>query len=146
MSSYTERELEIKAVIDNLIHTATNYDVETLEDIYHNELQVYMLGMTGELQVANKGTFTSLFSQKRDAGDPPMNTWSEFHNIDVKNDSAHVLLSRKNDLSGTPMKLHLSIDLHKSADRWQVIREVIFLFPEITYNTESNNHSENTHV
>ncbi|GLS83728.1 MULTISPECIES: nuclear transport factor 2 family protein [Gammaproteobacteria] len=146
MSSYTASELEIKAVIDNLINTATNYDVETLEEIYHNDLQVYMLGMTGELQIANKEIFTSLFSKKRDAGDPPMNTWSELHKIDVKNDSAHVLLSRKNDLSGTPMKLHLSIDLQKSAGRWQVIREVIFLFPETTYNTESNNKSENTHV
>ena len=130
MSSLTENELEIKVVIDKLIQTATNYDVETLEAIYHDELQVFMLGTSGELQTATKDTFTSLFAQKREAGDPPMNTWSEFHHIDVIGDSAHVLLSRKNDLSGEPMKLHLSIDLQKTEGEWQVTREVIFLFSE----------------
>lgn len=130
MSTFTAEELEIKAVIDRLIKTATNYDVETLGEIYHDDLQVYMLGVQGELQTASKDTFTSIFTQKRDAGEPPMNTWAEFHHIEVKGDAAHVVLSRKNDLSGEPMKLHLSIDLEKSLGRWQVTREVIFLFAD----------------
>ncbi|EGR3032789.1 hypothetical protein DTW29_23660 [Vibrio parahaemolyticus] len=130
MSTYTAEQAEIKAVIDRLIATATNYDVETLDDIYHDDLEIFMLGTRSELQTASKETFTSLFAQKRKAGDPPMNTWAEFHHIDAKEDSAHVVLSRKNDLSGEPMKLHLSIDLRKTSGKWQVTREVIFLFTE----------------
>ncbi len=59
-----------------------------------------------------------------------MNTWAHYHRIDVNGENADVLLSRKNDLSGTNMILVLSMDLVHEDGRWQVLREVIFLRPE----------------
>ncbi|XMO87452.1 nuclear transport factor 2 family protein [Algibacter sp. AS12] len=120
----------VKKVIVDLIQTATNYDVETLDTIYHNDLNVIMIDTDDNLNTANKEAFKGLFKSKRDAGDPPMNTWAKFHKIDVNGKNAHVLLSRKNNLSGQEQILILSIDLVFEDGRWQVTREVIFLRPE----------------
>ena len=45
--------------------------------------------------------------------------------------NAHVIISRKNNLSGRDQILLLSIDLIFEDNRWQVIREVIFLRPDL---------------
>lgn len=124
------REAEVRQAIDDLIQTATTYDVEALGRIYHDSLHVVMIDTDHNVNIADKATFKGLFASKRDAGDPPMNTWAKFHRIEVNGDDAHVLLSRKNDLNGTNMDLMLSIDLVHEDDRWQVAREVIFLRPE----------------
>ncbi|WP_282080387.1 nuclear transport factor 2 family protein [Aquimarina algiphila] len=120
----------VKRVIEDLIQTATSYDVDVLDEIYHNDLNVIMIDTNDNLNTANKEAFKGLFKSKKDAGDPPMNTWAKFHKIDVDGDNAHVLLSRKNDLSGQEQILLLSIDLVFEDNRWQVLREVIFLRPE----------------
>jgi len=130
MSLDNAKEADVRQAIDDLIQTATTYDVATLDRIYHDTLHVVMIDSDHNLNTANKVAFKALFASKRDAGDPPMNTWAKFHNIDVDGDTAHVLLSRKNDLSGVNMDLTLSIDLVFEDARWQVTREVIFLRPE----------------
>lgn len=120
----------VKIAIEELIKTATSYDIDVLDRIYHDTLKVIMIDTDDQLNKADKLAFKGLFQSKKDAGDPPMNTWAKFHSIDVEGDDAHVLLSRKNDLSGTNMILLLSIDLVFEDGRWQVTREVIFLRPE----------------
>ncbi|WP_026971192.1 hypothetical protein [Aliagarivorans marinus] len=127
MSNATE---QVKQVIDDLIQTATSYDVEALDRIYHDELKVLMIDHQDNLSEANKDAFIELFKAKKQAGDPPMDTWAKYHSVVASGDSAHVLLSRKNNLSGHPMKLLLSIDLKRSEERWQVYREVIHLQPD----------------
>ncbi len=126
----TTRADDVKQTINDLIQTATNYDVEALERIYHDDMKVVMIDTQHNVNTADKAAFKGLFASKGAAGDPPMNTWAKFHRIDVDGDNAHILLSRKNDLNGQDMDLILSIDLVHEDDRWQVIREVIFLRPE----------------
>jgi len=121
---------EVQQAMDDLIQTATSYDIDELDRLYHDNMTVTMINTNDELSTANKEDFKALFRAKRDAGDPPMNTWAKYHSIEVNGDSAHVLLSRKNDLSGQDMILTLSIDFVNEDDRWQVIREVIFLRPD----------------
>ncbi|WP_342077792.1 nuclear transport factor 2 family protein [Yoonia sp. SS1-5] len=130
MALDTPQQTEVRQAIDNLIQTATTYDVDVLEKIYHDSLHVVMIDTDHNLNTADKAAFKALFASKGAAGDPPMNTWAKYHSIDVAGDTAHVLLSRKNDLSGVNMDLTLSIDLIFENDRWQVTREVIFLRPE----------------
>lgn len=130
MTTSSPREQEVRRTIDDLIQTATTYDVETLDRIYHDSLHVVMIDADHNVNIADKVAFKGLFASKRDAGDPPMNTWAKFHRIEVTGNDAHVLLSRKNNLNGTDMDLMLSIDLIYEDTRWQVAREVIFLSPE----------------
>lgn len=130
MTTESTEVQKVRQAIDDLIQTATTYDIKTLERIYHDTLHVVMIDNEYNVNTANKEAFKGLFASKRDAGDPPMNTWAKFHSIEVEASKAHVLLSRKNDLSGTNMDLTLSIDLIHEDGRWQVTREVIFLAPE----------------
>jgi len=126
----TPEQQLVRQAIDDLIQTATSYDVDVLDRIYHDDLQVVMIDTEHNVNTADKAVFTELFRSKRDAGDPPMNTWAMFHRIDVNGNNAHVLLSRKNDLNGQNMDLMLSMDMVFESERWQVMREVIFLRPE----------------
>lgn len=130
MTNQDPQTQEVKQAIDNLVQTATSYDVDVLEEIYHDNLQVIMVDADGNVNEADKAGFKGLFKSKKEAGDPPMNTWAKYHRIDVNGDNALVLLSRKNDLNGQDMDLFLSIDLVRADGRWQVLREVIFLRPE----------------
>lgn len=132
MSNQEAVKADVKRAIDELIQTATNYDVDVLDRIYHDDLEVIMVDTDDNVNTADKAGFKGVFQTKKEAGDPPMNAWSRFHRIDVDDNKAHVLLSRKNDLTGTNMILILSIDLVLEDARWQVIREVIFLRPEET--------------
>ncbi|RKR07984.1 hypothetical protein CLV91_2749 [Maribacter vaceletii] len=124
-------EEKIEQVIDDLIQTATTYDISKLDNIYHDKLKVVMIDIDDNVNIADKETFKNIFKSKKEAGDPPMNTWAKYHKIDVDGTNAHVLLSRKNNLSGVNQILTLSIDLLFEDNRWQVIREVIFLRPDL---------------
>lgn len=130
MTLENSQQKSVREAIDNLIQTATSYDTDVLDRIYHNDLEVIMVDADDNVNKADKQGFISLFKSKKEAGDPPMNTWAKYHLIEVKDDKAHVLLKRKNDLSGINMILTLSIDLVFQDDRWQVLREVIVLSPE----------------
>ena len=124
-------EAVIKEVIDDLIQTATTYDLNKLENIYHDDLSVIMIDVDDNLNTANKETFKGIFKSKKEAGDPPMSTWAKYHKIDINDMNAHVIISRKNNLSGIDQILLLSIDLIFEDNRWQVIREIIFLRPDL---------------
>jgi len=129
MHSSIEQHTDIKQVIDDLIHTATTYDTDTLARIYHDDLEVIMVDADHNVNTATKKDFIAIFDAKRQAGDGPMNTWAEYHHITKNGDNAHVVLSRKNNLNGQDMKLFLDIDLRYVDARWQVTREAIQLSP-----------------
>lgn len=120
---------ELKKTIEDLIKAGTTFDVEQLELIYHKELQVIMIDVGGQKMISNKESFKELFSMKRKNGEPPLNTWAEFYHIQVNDNSGHVIVNRKVNLTGEEQNLTLSIDLVWEADRWQVIREVIVAQP-----------------
>ncbi len=79
--------------------------------------------------IADKEAFKDLFKSKKEQGAPPLNTWAEFNHIEVIQDKGHVIVTRKVNLTGEERKLVLSIDLVWEANRWQVVREVIFSQP-----------------
>ena len=90
-----------------------------------------MVGQDGSVNFASKSDFINIFKAKKEAGDPPMNTWTQWHHIEANENSGLVVLTRKNNLNGIDMKLFLSIDLVLEGGRWQVTREVIYLQPDV---------------
>jgi ketosteroid isomerase-like protein len=130
MTNQDPKTAEVKKTIDDLIQTATNYDIDALDRIYHKDLEVTMVSADFDVNIANKDDFKAIFSAKLKAGEPPMNTWAKYHRVSVEGKTARVLLSRKNNLNGQDMELFLTIDLLHEDGYWQVHREVIFLRPE----------------
>ncbi|WP_299677461.1 hypothetical protein [uncultured Dokdonia sp.] len=122
----TIKEQEIKTVIEHLIKAGTTYDIVQLELVYHDDLEVFMFAENRKIQTFSKKDFKQLFITKRANNEPPLNNWALFNDIQVKEDKAHVLITRKVKLLDTNQKIRLSIDLIFEDNRWQVIREVIF--------------------
>jgi ketosteroid isomerase-like protein len=131
MTDISRAESEVKQTVENLINIATSYDIDSLANIYHDQLKVTMVDHLGNVNFASKDDFIQVFKAKKAVGDPPMNTWAEWHHIEADGDKGLVVLSRKNNLNGADMKLFLSLDLVYETERWQVIREVIYLQPDV---------------
>ncbi|WP_262694432.1 hypothetical protein [Kordiimonas aquimaris] len=130
MNNEHDNTQAVKGAIDALIAAGTSFDVDQLELIYHNDLVVVMLDPNGNVNEANKEAFKGLFQSKRDNGDPPLNTWADFHHISADAVKGHVVLTRKVKLMADEQTITLSIDLVFEDERWQVTREVIFVHPE----------------
>ncbi|SEL08711.1 SnoaL-like domain-containing protein [Aquimarina amphilecti] len=122
----TQTKQGIKKTIESLIETATTFDIEKLDSIYHDNMQVIMIDASGQTMISNKQTFKDLFQSKLDNGDEPLNTWAEFYHIESNQNNGHAILKRKVNLTGVEQKIALSIDLIWEDNRWQVTREVIF--------------------
>lgn len=120
---------EARQTIDQLIKAGTTFDLEQLELIYHDDLEVIMIDDEGQKMTATKAEFQQLFTTKKANGDPPLNTWADYQHLSASSEKAHVVVTRKVNLTGEERKLLLSIDLINESGRWQVVREVIFSLP-----------------
>ncbi|WP_299886332.1 hypothetical protein [uncultured Lacinutrix sp.] len=126
MTTTNKADAGLKQTIEQLIKAATNFDIETLDLIYHDDLEVIMIDNKDQKTIANKTAFSNLFKTKRDQKATALNTWAKFMHIKAFNNTGHVMLERKVNLTGVERTINLSIDLIWEDNRWQVIREVIF--------------------
>lgn len=120
----------IRKFMDELIQAGSNFDLNGLDRMYHDDMQILMIDQSGTLNKADKPGFIAMFQGLKDSNPGPMNTWAQFNEISSNGTKGHVVITRKNDLSGTPSLLVLSIDLIFEDNRWQVAREVIFIRPD----------------
>ncbi len=121
---------KVKEAIQELIKAGTTFDVDALEQIYHDSLQVITIDLEDNVSIADKAMFKGLFETKKKAGSAPLSTWAKFDHIEANEEKAHVLISRKVNLVNSDQYLVLSIDLVFEDNRWQVTREVIFARPD----------------
>ncbi|TCI84911.1 hypothetical protein [Tenacibaculum sp. M341] len=119
----------VKLAIEGLIKAGTTYDIEALDAVYHNNLEVSFMDSSGNVSISNKKDFKKLFEVKRANNEEYLNSWAHFNHINVHKNKAHVLITRKVNLTGKEDTLTLSIDLVLEEEKWQVIREVIFTHP-----------------
>lgn len=129
MSTHDVNIQSIKESIEKLIVAGTTFDLDALENIYHDDLRVTMIDEEGNVNNSDKLAFKRLFETKKKQGSAPLNTWSKLHQVEANNSNAHVLISRKINLIDQEQDLTLSIDLIKVEEDWRVIREVIFVQP-----------------
>ncbi|WP_282095305.1 hypothetical protein [Epibacterium ulvae] len=120
----------IRNTMDALIQAGSNFDIDALDRLYHTDMQIQMIDMEGNLNKADKQGFMAMFKGMAESAAGPMNTWAQFNDITADGNNGHVLITRKNELGGAPSLLVLSIDLAFEDNRWQVMREVIFIRPD----------------
>ncbi len=120
----------IRKTMDALIQAGTSFDLEALDHLYHDDMQILMIDQSGTLNKADKPGFTAMFKGLKETSSGPMNTWAQYNDITSDGDKGHVLITRKNDLAGAPSLMVLSIDLVFDDNRWQIVREVIFIRPD----------------
>jgi len=121
----------LKQAIENVIKAGTTFDIEQLEQVYHKNLEVIMIGQNGLNGILDKQSVKGMFQAKKDNGDSPLNDWAEFNHIQANGDLGHVILTRKVNLTGAEQRFVFSIDLVKNGDGWLVTREVVVAQPEL---------------
>lgn len=130
MTKATHTNEVIRAAMDHLIDRATNFDIEALETIYHEDFHTTLVMPDSTGVTYDKAEFKAHFAKQAEKGSTQLNTWAEWHDFHVLGDSAVCVLTRKHSgMNGEEMKLLCNIEWRFEDKRWQVLREQIFLRP-----------------
>ena len=114
----------VKDALDGLIHGVSGHSFEVLDNLYHRDMQTYLLLNDGALMRNDKTGFMAFIRNNMGAlkDDDP---WVRYHLVEADDTRGHIVVSRKNDATGRYQLISLSIDLVLEDGRWQIIREVI---------------------
>ena len=114
----------VKDALDGLIHGVSGHSFEVLDNLYHRDMQTYLLLNDGALMRNDKTGFMAFIRNNMGAlkDDDP---WVRYHLVEADDTRGHIVVSRKNDATGRYQLISLSIDFVLEDGRWQIIREVI---------------------
>lgn len=130
MTKRTHTKQAVRAAMDHLIERATRFDVDALATIYHRDFHTTLVAPDGAVTTYDKDGFIAHFRTQAEEGGTQLNTWAQWHDFHILGDSAVCVLTRQHSgMSGTEMKLLCNIEWRFEDDRWQVLREQIFLRP-----------------
>ncbi|WP_231189561.1 nuclear transport factor 2 family protein [Haladaptatus sp. DYF46] len=120
---------EVRQTIERLIENGSQYNVDELDRIYHDDLTIVKIDEVGEVTAIDKAENMALFREKRDSGAEPLSTEAEFNYASGGSDTGHVIVTRKMQLQSRLEKSVFSIHLVQEDGRWQVIQETAFVQP-----------------
>ncbi|MEQ8877196.1 MAG: hypothetical protein RIC49_12370 [Phycisphaerales bacterium] len=123
-------ETTLRARLDDLMQAGVRADMDTLDTIYHDDIEVMDLSIDGRLMTLQKRDFMALLQDTFRDKTPEDHLWFNIHRLTVSGPRGHVLISRKIPVGGPQMMIDLSIDFVFEDGRWQVIREVNFSRPD----------------
>ncbi|MEM9363008.1 MAG: hypothetical protein AAGA43_10245 [Bacteroidota bacterium] len=112
--------------IKTLIEPDENFDLGTLDSIYHKDMVVIMLDQDDNKNIFKKPAFMELIGSKLKKEDRNENKWAKFFHSEVNGNKGHILVKRRNKLVQDTMELIVILDFVWEDNRWQVIREIIF--------------------
>lgn len=114
----------VKAALDGLIHGVSGHSFEVLDQLYHSDMQTYLLLNDGTVVRNDKKGFMDFVKHNMGALKDD-NPWVEYHLVEADDARGHVVISRKNDVTGRRQLISLSIDFVFEDERWQIHREII---------------------
>lgn len=124
LRSDSPQATEVKAALDELIASASASEFDILDRIYHDNMQIFMLGEDGEVQRNDKAGFIRHVTESTEAAIEP-NIWAKYHSVEANETQGHVVISRRVNLTGSEKIVTLSIDFVHEDGRWQITREII---------------------
>jgi len=128
MTQETHTPAAIRQAMDQLIDRATQFDVDALETIYHRDFHTTLVMPDSQVKTYSKPEFIAHFRAQAAEGAEPLNSWADWHDFHVLEDSAVCVLTRKHSgMNGEEMTLLCNIEWRFEEGRWQVLREQIFL-------------------
>lgn len=126
MSPDSPQATELKKELDKLIASAASEDFSILDNIYHDNMQIYLLDANNTLHRMDKPGFKQHVIESTKTAQAPQ-IWSKYHLVEADKHNGHIIISRKVNLTGEQQLVTLSIDFVFEDDRWQITREVIFV-------------------
>ncbi|MFH5799389.1 hypothetical protein [Haladaptatus sp. CMAA 1911] len=120
---------DVKHTVERLIENGSQFDVEVLDRIYHEQLRIVHIDETGTVSTLNRAENIALFREARDSGAETLSTNAEFDCVGADTGEGGVLVTRRMRSQVRPEKSIFSIRLVQGDGRWQVIHETAFVQP-----------------
>lgn len=114
----------VKSTLDGLINNVSGHSFEVLDRVYHRDMRTYLLVDGDALMQNDKDGFMAHVQESMGQATDP-DPWARYHLIEADDSRGHVLISRRNNVTGRKQLVTLSIDFVLEDDRWQISREVI---------------------
>lgn len=121
---------EITRFIDVLAETGSHYRIEEMKSLYTEDLGFLVVTPEGSVARFSKEEILAEFSDRRDAGDPPLLTERRILHIEEQGNEATVLLYRRMSHEADPAMYELR--LRKVDGRWQVSGETVSPWPDLS--------------
>lgn len=114
----------VQEALDGLIHGVSGHSFEVLDNLYHRDMQTYVLLNDGTLKRNDKNGFMAFIKENMGALKDD-NPWVKYHLVEADDTRGHIVVSRKNNATGRYQLISLSIDFVFEDGRWQITREII---------------------
>lgn len=114
---------ELVDAVKKLIKNATRYNIEALDDIYHDDLRIAKKESSQKVSVIDKDENIALFKSKKEAGDDPLSAESTFRYAHASGPVGHVAVERRMKLHDQEEHLLFNLVLRKVDDKWKVVSE-----------------------
>ena len=86
---------EIKNLTQKLIDNGTKYDLEFLDNIYHDDLKFVRIDKENNIQVLTKKDNMDFFISLKKSIAKPLNNYAKFHYADNDGKNGFTVLTRK---------------------------------------------------
>ena len=122
-------KVEVIKKVKELIKNGSNYNIKSLDEIYHPDLKIIKLDETNNVSVINKDENMAYFKEQNNNGAQPLSEDAEFLYSDADETFGHVIVRRKMKMKDRLEELIFSINLINENDKWMVLRETAFVKP-----------------
>lgn len=120
-------DAEIKNLTQELIDHGTKYDLEFLDNVYHNDLKFVRIDKENNIQVLTKKDNMDFFTHLKSTGAKPLNNYAEFHYADNDGENGFIVLTRKMKQMEEEQEFLFNIYWKKIDGEWKVIHEAVFV-------------------
>lgn len=114
---------------EQLIKAGSEFDLETLDKLYAEELKIIKLDDDGQLSMMDKEDNMAIFRKLKESGAAPLSKDTTIHYSERRGDIGYVFLTRKMNLTGKSEELRFHIQWKKLEGEWKVVYENIVARP-----------------
>ncbi len=120
---------EIVQLTQELIDNGTKYNLEYLNNIYHQNLKFIRIDKEINIQVLTKQDNMDFFTSLKNNGEKPLNNYVEFHYADNDGENGYIVLTRKMKQMemNNEQEFLFNIYWKKIKGNWKIIRETVII-------------------
>ena len=117
----------IAALIHDVVHVGSTYDIEGMERLYTPDQIFLVLGSDGEVTRILRDDSIAEFRSRRDAGEAPLSTEHRVLHVEQQGDHATAILYRRMSSDAPPAMYERR--LRKDSGTWMVAGETVTPWP-----------------
>lgn len=110
---------------EKLIKAGSEFDLESLDKLYAEELKIIKLEDDGQLSILDKEENMAIFKKLKETDAPQLSKNTKLHYSERRGDIGYVFLTRKVNVGEKSEELRYHIQWKKLDEEWKVVYENI---------------------